>query len=189
MCGYKLKESEIACPKCGTKVRVDRRLTELKKEEPELKKPNILTKETFLDKRKQRYIARRKKLGEELEPEVEKDVHLSLTPPETTQSFPAIEDLPDLDVSNINKKGLDDLDLSDIDLSKLENIGGVSKEQEVSLHKTVSCNNCDAIQSKIVYCPYCGKQFCSDCSPSIDKKGDNVIYYCPKCGKKVILEK
>lgn len=192
MCGEQLKEGEAVCPKCGTKIRVDRRLRKIeeKKPEKEIKKPEILTKEKvksgFLEDRKQRYLARRKKFKEELKPEVEAEAHEKFVTPISKEVFP-VEELPDLDVSQVEEKDLDDLDLSDIDLTKLEEMGGVAKEKEMEFHKLSPCKNCKSLNGNIIYCPYCGKQFCLDCAAEVESKDELMFYTCPFCGKKVII--
>jgi DNA-directed RNA polymerase subunit RPC12/RpoP len=196
MCGTLLKEEETNCSKCGTKIRVDRRLRNLPKKEPEkpIQKPNLLTKETldddpkgFLSKRKQRYLERRKKFKEELSPEVEAEAHEKFEIPSTNEVFP-VEELPDLNVSQVKEKTLDDLDLSDIDLSKLEQISGIAKEKEMEFHKLSPCKNCGSLKGNIIYCPYCGKQFCLDCAAEVESKDKLMFYTCPFCSKKVIID-
>ena len=98
----------------------------------------------------------------------------------------SLEDLSDDEGSLGGLGGLDDLNsLSDDDLS---NLGGLSVEQEIKKEKGMSCPTCGAKNVKIIYCPYCGKGFCSNCSLKVQRKGDLIIYQCPNCKKEVIVK-
>jgi len=194
LCGAKIPEGANACPKCGTHATLGRRVEQIekapeKKEElphEEIKMPTLYSREKkpkgILDKRKRKYLERR---GLEPKPEVEEEAEKRLTAEKPEDSFPSADEEPDIDISKVKEE---ELDLSGIDLSKLEEMGGIAKQKKVSMSKTVTCKNCNSLKGKIIYCPHCGKQFCSDCASQAEKKEGMVFYQCPFCKKQVILQ-
>ena len=123
-----------------------------------------------------------------------------------SESAPAselsIEELGEgLDVEDLEKIGsLDELgsleemgSISDKDLETLAGIAkgdlaGVAERERIPTEKGLSCPKCRSTKSTIVYCPYCGKGFCSNCSDKIERKGELVFYGCPHCKKDVIVK-
>ncbi len=104
------------------------------------------------------------------------------------ESVDSLSELSSLD-EDTSLEGLGGLDeLSSLDSEDLSNLGGLSIEQEVKKEKGMSCPTCGAKNAKIIYCPYCGKGFCSNCSLKVQRKGDLVIYQCPNCKKEVIVK-
>ena len=113
----------------------------------------------------------------------------------------SIEELGEgLDVEDLEKIGsLDELgsldgmgNISDKDLETLAGIAkgdlaGVAERERIPTEKGLSCPKCRSTKSTIVYCPYCGKGFCSNCSDKIERKGELVFYGCPHCKKDVIV--
>ena len=51
------------------------------------------------------------------------------------------------------------------------------------------CPHCQAKNSRIVFCPYCGTGFCANCSPSITPTTEGFTYQCPKCGEPVPVKR
>lgn len=100
-----------------------------------------------------------------------------------------------LDVQDIEKIGsLDELgelglgELGSIGGKELEELAGLSEAEKVPREKGLSCPKCHASNTSIVYCPYCGKGFCSNCSDKVQRKGDLIFYGCPSCKKDVIVK-
>jgi len=114
----------------------------------------------------------------------------------------SIEELGEgLDVEDLEKIGsLDELgglegmgSISDKDMETLAGIAkgdlaGVAERERIPTEKGLSCPKCRSTKSTIVYCPYCGKGFCSNCSDKIERKGELVFYGCPHCKKDVIVK-
>jgi len=114
----------------------------------------------------------------------------------------SIEELGEgLDVEDLEKIGsLDELgdlggigSISDKDMETLAGIAkgdlaGVSEREKIPREKGLGCPKCRSTKSTIVYCPYCGKGFCSNCSDKIERKGELVFYGCPHCKKDVIVK-
>jgi len=154
--------------------------------------------------RREKYLKRRGLLVEQVKADLTKPKELKgesaplpIIPEEDVQlEFGEGLDLSDLEsVDSLSELGgLEDLGddslsgLSDLDESTLDNLGGLSVEHEIKKEKGMSCPTCGAKNAKIIYCPYCGKGFCSNCSLKVQRKGDLVIYQCPNCKKEVIVK-
>ncbi|RLG21817.1 hypothetical protein DRN74_00100 [Candidatus Micrarchaeota archaeon] len=101
-----------------------------------------------------------------------------------------------IDLSSIESLTLEDLSLdnsaelgtlSELE-SELSNIAGVNETEEIPKEKGMTCPNCGRKNVTVIYCPYCGKGFCSHCASSVRREGDMIIYKCPHCGKDVIVK-
>jgi len=160
--------------------------------------------------RRRRYTERRGEMIEEVKTDMfrasEKKERERYEKELFKESAPAselsIEELGEgLDVEDLEKIGsLDELgDLGDIgsisdkDMETLAGIAkgdlaGVSEREKIPREKGLGCPNCGSTKSTIVYCPYCGKGFCSNCSDKIERKGELVFYGCPHCKKDVIVK-
>ncbi len=102
-----------------------------------------------------------------------------------------------LDLSDLeNVESLEDLsELTDVSLEELgdmnlESLAGVSETQKIPKAEAqgAKCPNCGKLKGTIVYCPYCGKGFCSDCSTAVKREGELIHYKCPTCAKEVIVK-
>ncbi len=160
--------------------------------------------------RRKRYAERRGEMIEEVKTDMfrasEKKEKEKYEKELFKESAPAselsVEELGEgLDVEDLEKIGsLDELgslegmgSISDKDLETLagiakEGLAGVAEKERIPTEKGLSCPNCGSKKSTIVYCPYCGKGFCSNCSDKIERKGDLIFYGCPHCKKDVIVK-
>jgi len=160
--------------------------------------------------RRRRYAERRGEMIEEVKTDMfrasEKKERERYEKELFKESAPAselsIEELSEgLDVEDLEKIGsLDELgsleelgSISDKDLEALagiakEGLAGVSEKEKIPREKGLACPNCGSTKSTIVYCPYCGKGFCSNCADKIERKGDLIFYGCPHCKKEVIVK-
>lgn len=118
-----------------------------------------------------------------------------LTLDDIAKISPEIRPDSSLDLSSIETLTADDLSKgSDDTISQLESlstdlsaIGGVSETQEMPKEKGMSCPKCGKAHSSVVYCPYCGKGFCSNCASSVTRQAGAIIYRCPHCSKEVLV--
>lgn len=60
---------------------------------------------------------------------------------------------------------------------------------KIEASKDLSCPTCKSKLSRIVFCPYCSKGMCANCSPSIKTEDSFFIYTCPNCGEEVTVRK
>ena len=51
------------------------------------------------------------------------------------------------------------------------------------------CPTCSTKDAKVIFCPYCGTGFCTNCSPSVRPTPDAFYYVCPKCGEEVTVKR
>jgi hypothetical protein len=100
-----------------------------------------------------------------------------------------------LDVEDIEKfSSLDELGelglggLGELGSKELEELAGIAEPEKIPKQKGLVCPKCGSKKSTIVYCPYCGKGFCSNCSDKIERKGNLVFYMCSSCKKDVIVK-
>ena len=102
-----------------------------------------------------------------------------------------------LDLSDLENVGsledlseIADVDLEDLGNTDLESLAGISETQTISKADAqgAKCPNCGKLKGTIVYCPYCGKGFCSDCSTAVKREGELIHYKCPTCAKEVIVK-
>lgn len=71
----------------------------------------------------------------------------------------------------------------------LDELGGISEIQQIPRQKGMGCPKCGNSKGTMVFCPYCGKGFCSNCSEKVEAKLDMVFLGCPHCKKEVIVKK
>jgi DNA-directed RNA polymerase subunit RPC12/RpoP len=108
----------------------------------------------------------------------------------------SLEELSEgLDVADLEKIGsLDELgelgfgELEGMGDKELQELAGIAEPEKMPREKGMSCPKCSSKNSTIVYCPYCGKGFCSNCSDSVQRKGDLILYGCPHCKKEVMVK-
>ncbi|MBI1973303.1 hypothetical protein HYS54_00675 [Candidatus Micrarchaeota archaeon] len=86
-----------------------------------------------------------------------------------------------------NIEGLSSMEQSG-DLS-LEALAGLAEPETIPKERGMGCPHCASVRSSVVYCPYCGKGFCSNCANRVTPKGDLIFYECPVCLKEVIVKK
>lgn len=150
--------------------------------------------ESFMRERQKRYLERRGEIGEEavrenLQQPYDKTIEKqSYAKPENQTKGLSLEDImKEKDESS----SLDELEsLGDLSsLNELENLGGISEEKKSTKIKGVGCPSCGALNTSIIYCPYCGKAFCSDCAPKALAQSNMIFYTCAHCGKEVIVKK
>jgi hypothetical protein len=155
--------------------------------------------------RRSRYLARRGEMVEQVATDMERAVERREEKKEMEsferelESAPAkeisVEELSEgLDVEDLEKIGsIDELgelgvgELEDIGKWDLEELAGLASPEKVPRKKGVGCPKCASKNTTVVYCPYCGKGFCSNCSDKIERKGELVFYGCPVCKKEVIV--
>ncbi|MEM3412243.1 MAG: hypothetical protein QW735_00895 [archaeon] len=101
------------------------------------------------------------------------------------------EEPSSLTVSDLPSVTLEDLGISfeSEEMKTLEDLAGLVSEEKIEKEKTPRCPNCHAITSTIIYCPYCGKPFCSNCALTVKTRGNLIFYSCPHCKKEVIMKK
>ncbi|MBI4214688.1 hypothetical protein HY546_01710 [archaeon] len=153
-------------------------------------------KEGFVEEHRKRYLEHRGTLVEQARQEMAR--------PETLakEALPAAsaEALKGLDLSSLsqvsslrelekleNIEGLSGLEQSG-ELS-LEALAGLAESETIPKEKGMGCPRCASVKSSIVYCPYCGKGFCSNCASKAIIKGDLIFFECPTCVKEVIVKK
>jgi hypothetical protein len=51
------------------------------------------------------------------------------------------------------------------------------------------CPTCSTKDAKVIFCPYCGAGFCTNCSPSVRPTPDAFYYVCPKCSEEVTVKR
>jgi DNA-directed RNA polymerase subunit RPC12/RpoP len=148
--------------------------------------------------RRQRYLARRGQLVDEVRYDLAKPHEPQPAPEAKPAAEATLEEISKgIDTSSLEQVGsLDELEsladlqslekISDVDLS---NLGGLAEIQEIEKPKGAGCPRCSAMHSTVVYCPYCGKGFCSNCSSKVQAKQEMVFYACPSCSKEVIVRK
>ena len=108
----------------------------------------------------------------------------------------SLEELSEgLDVADLEKIGsLDELgelgfgELEGMGDKELQELAGIAEPEKMTREKGMSCPKCASKNSTIVYCPYCGKGFCSNCSDQVQRKGDLILYGCPHCKKEVMVK-
>lgn len=108
----------------------------------------------------------------------------------------SLEELSEgLDVGDLEKIGsLDELgelgfgELEGMGDKELQELAGIAEPEKMPREKGMSCPKCSSKNSTIVYCPYCGKGFCSNCSDKVQRKGDLILYGCPHCKKEVMVK-
>ncbi|MBU1197220.1 hypothetical protein KJ765_01775 [Candidatus Micrarchaeota archaeon] len=74
-------------------------------------------------------------------------------------------------------RGMADKKESDIAFVKME------------ANKSMGCPTCHAQNSRIIFCPYCGKGLCANCSPKIKPHPDHFVYACPNCKEDIEVKK
>lgn len=85
------------------------------------------------------------------------------------------------------EEGLGDLENSELSLNDL---AGLSEIQEIPKEKGMKgCPKCHNKNTTIIYCPYCGKGFCSNCADNVKTENNLIFYVCPHCKKEVIVKK
>lgn len=148
----------------------------------------------LLEAHKERYAKRKHEVTEQIKTEITAQP----TAPVPEVTAPELDLGEAVDLSSLETLSLEDLGIEPspeigeleeleegIDLSSL---AGFSEIEEVPKEKEVKCPNCGAKNVQIIYCPYCGKGFCSNCALQVRHEGDLVIYKCPHCGKDVIVK-
>lgn len=202
---------KVEKPKKGRKRRGRKAMEEIPKEKIMVKYfrrkeslPEIKEKPGLLKKRRDRYLRRRGKIVEERIEEAKVDMlkPISAKPklPEEEAKAPEIMypelgegvDLSDLEsiesLEELSALGeLDEEELGELDFS-LEDLAGLSQTEKVPKEKGMGCPKCGSLNGTIVYCPYCGKGFCSNCSVKVERKGDMIFYQCTHCMKEVIVK-
>lgn len=156
----------------------------------------------LLERRRRRYLKRRGEIVEEKVEEAKSDMLRPVKPmklPEKEKpaeiSYPELGEGVDLsDLESIKSlEELSDLgeletgELIDLDIS-LQDLAGLSQTEKVPKEKGMGCPNCASLKGTVVYCPYCGKGFCSNCSVKVERKGEMIFYQCPHCMKEVIVK-
>ncbi len=146
--------------------------------------------------RRERYLKRRGKLVEQVKADLNKQQPL---PELQVEELSGLELGEGIDLSDLET--LSDLgelsEAADVDLSSLEeggeldlsSLAGLAETEEIPKEKKrTGCPSCGAKNTTIVYCPYCGKAFCSNCSLKVHRKRGLVFYQCPHCKKEVIVK-
>lgn len=161
-----------------------------------------LAKEGFMSEHRKRYLERRGELAEQAKQEM-------LQPAEQARMFrqelvrpgpEAKEQVKGLDLSKLSEisslKELESLEniegLSGMEQSgelSLEALAGLAEPETFPKERGMGCPHCASQKSSIVYCPYCGKGFCSNCASKVTPKGDLIFYECPVCTKEVIVKR
>ncbi|MFH0987061.1 MAG: hypothetical protein V1911_03370, partial [Candidatus Micrarchaeota archaeon] len=154
-----------------------------------------------------------RKGAEENKPEKKKEVEKPKRGSDNEQETVQKKELPALEEFSLEEGGEESgLDLSDLntasDISELaelgdmenlesselgeefslDNLAGVSKAKEVEKKKGMGCPQCGATKGIVIYCPYCGSGFCSDCSGKVERRNDLVMYKCATCKKEVLVK-
>ena len=167
--------------------------------------PEIKKEPGLLKRRRDRYLRRRGKIVEEKIEEAREDMLKPIsTKPKLLEKeeveapeimYPELGegvDLSDLEsiesLEELSALGeLEEEELGELDIS-LEDLAGLSLTEKVPKEKGMGCPKCGSLKGTIVYCPYCGRGFCSNCSVKIERKGDMIFYQCPHCMKEVIVK-
>ena len=191
-------------PQKGPEIQYEEKLTP----SPEI---NYQEKPKETSDRRRRYAERRGELIEEAKTDMfrasetkerekaEKELFKESAP----SSELSLDELSEgLDIGELDKiTSLDELGgfeelggMSDKDLELLSNLAGEEKlaglaeSGKIPKEKGMGCPKCNSQNSSVVYCPYCGKGFCSNCSDKIQRKGELIFYGCPTCKKEVIVK-
>lgn len=161
-------------------------------------RPAMVSKRGFMKARRERYLQRRGELVEEVKTDLLKRAigKPQVISPELEEQAKEGEELGEgLDLSDLENIGsleelseASDVSLEDLGELDLESLGGLSETQKIPKEKGMGCPKCNSLKGTIVYCPYCGKGFCSDCSEKVRREGDMVFYGCPHCKKEVIVK-
>jgi hypothetical protein len=70
-------------------------------------------------------------------------------------------------------------------LAKPANAEFVSVQAEPGM----GCPTCRSKGLRVVFCPYCGKGACANCSPKVTPTPESIVYVCPSCGEEVTVRK
>jgi hypothetical protein len=105
---------------------------------------------------------------------------------EDLEKIGSIDELGDLELGELG--GITDKDLETLAGLAKEDLAGVAEAEKIPKQKGFACPKCGSAKSTVVYCPYCGKGFCSNCSDKIERKGELIFYGCPSCKKDVIVK-
>jgi len=128
-------------------------------------------------------ISTKLKLPEKEEVEAPEIMYPELGEGVDLSDLESIESLEELSaLGELEEEELDELDIS------LEDLAGLSLTEKVPKEKGMGCPKCGSLKGTIVYCPYCGRGFCSNCSVKIERKGEMIFYQCPHCMKEVIVK-
>lgn len=158
-------------------------------------RPGILTR------RRRRYLERRGELIEEAKTDMLKpklEVRPTVISPEEEIEVEEFKELGEgLDLSDLESIGsLEELseisdvnleDLGELDVS-LESLAGLSETEKLPKEKGMGCPKCNSLKGTVVYCPYCGKGFCSNCADKVKREKGMIFYGCPHCSKEVIVK-
>ena len=60
---------------------------------------------------------------------------------------------------------------------------------KVQAEKEMGCPTCHAKNARIIFCPYCGKGLCANCSPKVKPSADKFVYTCPNCQEEVEVKR
>lgn len=154
-----------------------------------------------MSERRRRYLARRGLLTEEAREDLLRAAERKpevAPPPELEKPTVSLEEIAGgIDVSALEKissaEELGELgEVSSLDvLEKMElgELGGVSELENMPKEKGMACPKCGSAKGMMVYCPYDGKGFCTNCADKIETKQDLLFMACPHCTKEVIVKK
>ena len=116
--------------------------------------------------------------GEQELPELGNEEGIDLSDLETLSNLSDLSEATDVDLSSLDEENAD-----------LSSLAGLAETEEIHKEKkSAGCPNCGAKNTLIVYCPYCGKPFCTNCALSVKRKGELLYMQCPHCKREVIVK-
>ena len=197
---------QVIMPKEEPEIRPEREEKEIEQAREDFKQGKIkeIVREPEYRPSRRRYMERRGEMVEEAKTDMFRASDLKDREKAEKEldegSAPAtdlsIQELSEgLDIGDIEKIGsIDELselglgDLEGMSSKSLDELAGLAEPQVMARQKGMVCPKCSAKNTTIVYCPYCGKGFCSNCSDQVQRKGELIFYGCPTCKKEVIVK-
>jgi len=200
------KEAEADLGEISESIKIEEPLEEesISIETHEMAHPMIgekeLMKEVVGDVRSQMEIAAEKKKSEESKEKPGKKWYAGFgkkEEPKEEQPQPIDSLEPEAGGENLElfEEGLTEGPEEDLEMPELEDVDedlelgdydGMFVKAESSPD---SCPNCHKTGTTIVYCPSCGKSFCSNCAKNVNAKEDSVMYTCPHCANDFAMKR